>query len=84
MFVSFTSEIGYALLEGRLYPPPVWFGPEYEARRKACSGFRDELARMGRIYLAAGLPPLRPLPHSPFCARSWLPSAAAAHVSLYY
>jgi SRSO17 transposase len=95
VFVSFTSQTGYALLEGRLYLPPVWFSPEYEARRKACkipegivsatktqialqllcrqhargifrapwvgcdsffgvdSGFRDELARMGRIYLAA-------------------------------
>jgi len=95
VFVSFTSEIGYGLLEGRLYLPPVWFSPEYEARRKACkipdeiqpatktqialellrrqqargifrapwvgcdsffgvdSGFRDELAGMGRIYLAA-------------------------------
>jgi SRSO17 transposase len=95
VFVSFTSDIGYGLLEGRLYLPPVWFSPEYEGRRKACkipegiesatktqialqllrrqqargifraqwvgcdsffgvdSAFRDELADMGLIYLAA-------------------------------
>jgi SRSO17 transposase len=95
LFVSFSSGIGYGLLEGRLYLPSVWFSPEYEQRRKACkipegiqfatktqialellrrqhargifrakwvgcdsffgvdSGFRDELARMDLIYLAA-------------------------------
>lgn len=95
VFVSFTSEVGYGLLEGRLFLPPVWFSPEYQARWKACkipegtqpatktqialellrrqqargilraqwvgcdsffgvdSGFRDELAAMGRLYLAA-------------------------------
>jgi len=95
VFLSATSQIGYGLLEGRLYLPPVWFSPEYEERRKACkipggiesasktqialellrrqqargifrsqwvgcdsffgvdSGFRDELADMRLIYLAA-------------------------------
>ena len=95
VFASFTSDIGYGLLEGRLYLPKSWFSPEYEQRRKAChipeevqfatkieialellrrqqergifhtqwvgcdcffgvdSGFRDELAAMGMIYLAA-------------------------------
>lgn len=95
VFASFTSEVGYGLLEGRLYLPQLWFQPEYAQRRKAChippevsfatktqialellrrqqqrgifqaqwvgcdcffgvdSGFRDELAAMGKTYLAA-------------------------------
>jgi SRSO17 transposase len=36
VFASFTSDIGYGLLEGRLYLPKLWFTPEYEQRRKAC------------------------------------------------
>src|SRR3989304_1985353 len=36
VFASFTSDIGYGLLEGRLYLPKSWFSPEYEQRRKAC------------------------------------------------
>jgi len=36
VFVSFTSCIGYGLLEGQLYLPQIWFSPEYEQRRKAC------------------------------------------------
>ena len=36
VFASFTSEVGYGLLEGRLYLPQLWFSPEYEQRRKAC------------------------------------------------
>lgn len=95
VFASFTSDIGYGLLEGRLYLPQLWFSPEYQQRREAChippqvqfatkiqialellhrqqqrgifhmqwigcdsffgvdSGFRDEVAAMGMIYLAA-------------------------------
>jgi SRSO17 transposase len=95
VFVSFTSEVGYGLLEGRLYLPQLWFSGEYEKRRHACkipaevkfatkseialellrrqmkrgifhaewvscdsffgvdSGFRDQVAAMGRTYLAA-------------------------------
>ena len=95
LFVSFTSAVGYGLLEARLYLPQLWFTPEYEQRRKAChipaeiqfatkiqialellrrqqqrgifrarwvgcdcffgvdSGFRDAVAAMGKIYLAA-------------------------------
>jgi SRSO17 transposase len=95
VFTSFTSEIGYGLLEGRLYLPKVWFSPEYQQRREAShvpkevvfatkieialellkrqiergifhgqwvgcdsffgvdSTFRDQLAAMGKIYLAA-------------------------------
>jgi SRSO17 transposase len=95
VFISFTSSIGYGLLEGRLYLPQLWFSPEYEKRRQDCkipaeigfatktqialellrrqeergilharwvgcdsffgvdSGFRDELAAMGKTYLAA-------------------------------
>jgi SRSO17 transposase len=36
VFVSLTSEVGYGLLEGRLYLPKLWFKPEYQQRRKAC------------------------------------------------
>jgi SRSO17 transposase len=36
VFASFTSDIGYGLLEARLYLPKSWFSPEYEQRRKAC------------------------------------------------
>jgi SRSO17 transposase len=36
VFASFTSDVGYGLLEGRLYLPQLWFSPEYEQRRKAC------------------------------------------------
>ena len=36
VFVSFTSAVGYGLLEGRLYLPKLWFEAEYEQRRKAC------------------------------------------------
>jgi SRSO17 transposase len=36
VFASFTSAVGYGLLEGRLYLPKLWFTPEYEQRRKAC------------------------------------------------
>jgi SRSO17 transposase len=95
VFTSFTSDIGYGLLEGRLYLPKLWFSPEYQQRREAChipaevtfatkiqialellrrqmgrgilhaqwvgcdsffgvdSAFRDELAAMGKTYLAA-------------------------------
>jgi len=95
VFTSFTSEVGYGLLEGRLYLPKRWFSPEYQQRREAChvpeevvfatkieialellkrqiergifhgqwvgcdsffgvdSTFRDQLAAMGKIYLAA-------------------------------
>jgi SRSO17 transposase len=101
VFASFTSDIGYGLLEGRLYLPQLWFGPEYEQRRIAChvppevqfatkiqialellrrqkergifhaqwiscdcffgvdSGFRDEVAAMGKTYLAAIKPKSR-------------------------
>jgi len=95
VFASFTSDIGYGLLEARLYLPKVWFTAEYEQRRTAChippevqpatkieiarellrrqhergifhaqwvgcdsffgvdSEFRDEVAAMGKTYLAA-------------------------------
>jgi SRSO17 transposase len=95
VFSSFTSSVGYGLLQGRLYLPQLWFGPEYQQRREAChvpaelefatkieialqllkrqieggifhaqwvgcdsffgvdSAFRDELAAMGKTYLAA-------------------------------
>jgi SRSO17 transposase len=95
VFASFTSEIGYGLLEGRLYLPQLWFSPEYRQRHEAChippevefatkiqialqllkrqkergifhadwvgcdsffgvdSNFRDALAALGKIYLAA-------------------------------
>jgi len=36
VFASFTSDIGYGLLEARLYLPKRWFSPEYEQRRAAC------------------------------------------------
>ena len=36
VFASFTSEVGYGLLEGRLYLPQLWFSPEYQQRRQAC------------------------------------------------
>jgi len=36
VFVSFTSSVGYGLLEGRLFLPQIWFSPEYESRREAC------------------------------------------------
>jgi SRSO17 transposase len=36
VFLSFTSSIGYGLLEGRLYLPQQWFSPEYEKRRQDC------------------------------------------------
>jgi len=95
VFVSFTSNSGYGLLEGRLYLPKLWFDPDYEQRREAChipaevkfatkieialellkqqiqrgtfhaqwvgcdsffgidSDFRDDVATMGKTYLAA-------------------------------
>jgi SRSO17 transposase len=95
VFTSFTSEVGYGLLEGRLYLPKLWFSPEYQKRREAShvpkevvfatkiqiamellkrqiergifhgqwvgcdsffgvdSAFRDQLAAMGKTYLAA-------------------------------
>jgi SRSO17 transposase len=36
VFASFTSAVGYGLLEGRLYLPEQWFSAEYERRRHAC------------------------------------------------
>jgi SRSO17 transposase len=36
VFASFTSDVGYGLLEGQLYLPQLWFSPEYEQRREAC------------------------------------------------
>jgi len=36
VFASFSSDIGYGLLEGRLYLPQQWFEAEYERRRQAC------------------------------------------------
>ena len=36
VFASLTSDVGYGLLEGRLYLPQLWFSAEYEQRRQAC------------------------------------------------
>jgi SRSO17 transposase len=36
VFVSFTSSVGYGLLEGRLYLPQQWFSADYEKRRRDC------------------------------------------------
>jgi SRSO17 transposase len=36
VFTSFTSSVGYGLLEGRLYLPKLWLSPEYQQRREAC------------------------------------------------
>jgi len=36
VFTSFTSSVGYGLLEERLYLPKLWFSPEYQQRREAC------------------------------------------------
>ena len=36
VFMSFTSDVGYGLLEGQLYLPQLWFTPEYEERWRAC------------------------------------------------
>lgn len=36
VFVCYSSPKGYALVDSRLYLPECWFGPEWEARRKAC------------------------------------------------
>ena len=33
---SLTSEVGYGLLEGRLYLPKLWFNPQCQQRREAC------------------------------------------------
>lgn len=36
VFASFTSAVGYGLLEGQLYLPQIWFSPDYQPRWKAC------------------------------------------------
>jgi SRSO17 transposase len=36
VFASFSSDVGYGLLEGQLYLPQLWFSAEYEQRRQAC------------------------------------------------
>ncbi len=54
VFTSFTSEIGYGLLEGRLYLPKLWFGPEYQQRREACH-VPKEVAFATKIEIALQL-----------------------------
>ena len=36
VFVGYTSDIGYGLIDRALYMPEQWFGEEYNERRKAC------------------------------------------------
>ncbi len=36
VFASMTSQIGYGLLEARLYVPQQWFEADYQQRREAC------------------------------------------------
>jgi SRSO17 transposase len=54
VFASFTSDGGYGLLEGRLYLPQKWFGPEYEQRRQACK-IPEELSFATKIEIALEL-----------------------------
>jgi SRSO17 transposase len=42
VFLAYTSQHGYSLLDRRLYLPEVWFTDAYADRRKAC-GVPDEL-----------------------------------------
>jgi SRSO17 transposase len=54
VFASFTSDIGYGLLEGQLYLPKLWFTPEYEQRRHACN-IPKELKLATKIEIALEL-----------------------------
>jgi SRSO17 transposase len=54
VFVSFTSEVGYGLLEGRLYLPQLWFSAEYEKRWKACK-IRPEVKPATKTEIALEL-----------------------------
>jgi len=54
VFTSFTSEVGYGLLEGRLYLPKLWFSPEYQKRREACH-IPTEVAFATKIEIALEL-----------------------------
>jgi len=42
VFLAYASELGYTLLDRRLYMPEHWFSPEYAALRKEC-GVPEEL-----------------------------------------
>jgi len=36
VFISYASEKGYGLVDGRLYIPKCWYGEDYADRREAC------------------------------------------------
>jgi len=48
------ADIGYGLLEGRLYLPKLWFSPEYQQRREACHVLK-EVAFATKIKIALEL-----------------------------
>ena len=54
VFTSFTSRVGYGLLEGRLYLPKLWFSPKYQQRREACH-IPTEVAFATKIEIALQL-----------------------------
>ena len=51
VFVGYSSEIGYGLVDRRLYMPEAWFGDEYTNLRRDC-GVPEDLTFKTRIELA--------------------------------
>jgi SRSO17 transposase len=54
VFVGYSSRIGYALVDRRLYVPEVWFTEAYAERRKKC-GIPEDLRFQTKIQIALEL-----------------------------
>jgi SRSO17 transposase len=54
VFIGYTSNKGYGLVDSKLYMPEKWFGDDYKDRRKDCA-VPDDLAFMTKIDIALEL-----------------------------
>jgi len=52
VFLSYASEKGYGLIQGRLYIPKAWFSPENKEKREHCK-IPDELCFQTKNQIAA-------------------------------
>jgi SRSO17 transposase len=54
VFIGYTSDVGYGLIDSKLYMPEKWFDDEYEERRLDCA-VPDDLVFQTKIEIAIEL-----------------------------
>ena len=54
VFIGYSSQLGYSLLQTRLYMPEKWFGPDYDERRAKC-GVPKSLEFKTKSEIASGM-----------------------------